>query len=120
MTIDTRSPLALVEQADVIHLDQLLALQPVLSQISEPNRLRIFALLTHGELCVCDIEAAMKLPQNLISHHLKVLKETGLIQARRNGRWMHYSINKHVLARIYPTLCALFNPDCVSDSTSRC
>lgn len=88
---------------------------PLLKLMSEPNRLRIFALLTSGERCVCEIEEAVSLPQNLVSHHLGVLREAGLIRARREGRWIHYSIDRAALGRIYPAVCRLFNPECVSD-----
>lgn len=91
------------------------AARPLLKVMSEPNRLRIFALLTQGELCVCDIESAVGLPQNLVSHHLGVLREAGFIRARRAGQWVYYAIDKAALAVIYPALCRLFNPDCVTD-----
>jgi DNA-binding transcriptional ArsR family regulator len=120
MSTRTSAPVALVERAEVIHRDQLQALQAALAQISEPNRLRIFALLTRGELCVCDIETCVSLPQNLVSHHLRSLREAGLIQARRSGRWVYYSVNKRTLAGIYPTVCALLNPACVSDAEANC
>jgi ArsR family transcriptional regulator, arsenate/arsenite/antimonite-responsive transcriptional repressor len=81
----------------------------------EPNRLRIFGYLSSGERCVCDVEQYMQLPQNLVSHHLGVLRDAGFIRARRDGRWVHYSVNKQILGEVYPTLCRLFNPDCVSD-----
>jgi ArsR family transcriptional regulator len=96
------------------HADAEAAL-PLLKLMSEPNRLRIFALLTSGERCVCEIEEAVSLPQNLVSHHLGVLREAGLIRARREGRWIHYSIDKAALRRVYPAVCRLFNPECVSD-----
>jgi DNA-binding transcriptional ArsR family regulator len=120
MMTRTSLPVALVERAELIHPDQLLALQAVLAQISEPNRLRIFALLARGELCVCDIETSVGLPQNLVSHHLRSLREAGLIQSRRDGRWVHYSINKRTLAEIYPVACALLNPDCVNEGAANC
>lgn len=88
----------------------------LLKLMGEPNRLRIFALLSAGERCVCEIEEAMRLPQNLISHHLGVLRDAGLIRARREGRWCHYAIDKQVLGQVYPALCRLFNPACVSDA----
>jgi ArsR family transcriptional regulator len=91
------------------------AVLPIIKLMGEPNRLRIFALLAGGELCVCEIEAAMRLPQNLVSHHLGVLREAGLIRARRQGRWVHYAVDKAALARVYPAVCRLFNPECVSD-----
>jgi ArsR family transcriptional regulator len=62
----------------------------------------------------------MNLPQNLISHHLGVLREAGLIRARREGRWVYYSVNKTTLEQIYPVLCRLFNPECVSEERSTC
>lgn len=96
------------------------AVLPLLKLMSEPNRLKIFSLLTAGERCVCDIETAMGLPQNLVSHHLGVLREARLIRAHRDGRWVYYSINKTTLEQVYPAICRLFNPDCVSDEPSMC
>jgi ArsR family transcriptional regulator len=93
---------------------------PVLKLMSEPNRLKIFALLAGGERCVCEIEESVKLPQNLVSHHLGVLRDAGYIRARRDGRWVYYSVNKETLAQVYPTLCRLFNPECVNDARSTC
>jgi ArsR family transcriptional regulator len=93
---------------------------PVLKLMSEPNRLKIFALLAGGERCVCEIEESVKLPQNLVSHHLGVLRDAGYIRARRDGRWVYYSVNKEMLAQVYPTLCRLFNPECVNDERSTC
>jgi ArsR family transcriptional regulator, arsenate/arsenite/antimonite-responsive transcriptional repressor len=95
-------------------------IQSLLKLMSEPNRLRIFALLASGERCVCEIEEGMQLPQNLVSHHLGVLRDAGFIRARRDGRWVHYSINKDALGEVYPALCRLFNPDCVSDEINTC
>ena len=93
---------------------------PLLKIMSEPNRLKIYSFLAAGECCVCDIEAFMKLPQNLVSHHLGVLRDAGYIRARREGRWVHYSVNMETLAAIYPVICRLFNPECVSDKKSAC
>lgn len=55
-------------------------------------RLRILMLLTHGELCVCDLMAVLEEPQSKVSRHLSYLKHSGLIQGRRVGTWMHYFI----------------------------
>ncbi|HZU12112.1 MAG TPA: metalloregulator ArsR/SmtB family transcription factor [Chloroflexota bacterium] len=52
----------------------------------------ILALLAHGERCVCDIEAALALPQNLVSHHLAALRRGGLLSDRRAGRWVYYRL----------------------------
>jgi len=100
-----------------VELDQVLLL---IRLLSEPNRLRLFALLTRGERCVCDIQSATAMPQNLASHHLRVLREAGLIEARRDGRWAYYRVNKAYWARIYPALCRLFDPNQMSDAPTRC
>jgi len=96
------------------------AVRPLLKVMGEPNRLRIFSLLTQGELCVCDIESAIGLPQNLVSHHLGVLREAGFIRARRAGQWVYYAIDKATLGEVYPALCRLFNPECVSGESRAC
>jgi len=64
--------------------------------VSEPNRLKILCLLRHGEQCVCDIWKNLDLPQNLTSHHLKKLKDFGLIESRQEGRRIIYRSNKKV------------------------
>ncbi len=61
--------------------------------LSEETRLRILKLLEHGELCVCDIVAALDMVQPKVSFHLAVLKETGFIKDRKQGRWTHYSLD---------------------------
>jgi len=61
--------------------------------LSDETRLRIIKILENGELCVCDINAALDIIQPKGSFHLKVLKRTGLIKDRKQGKWMYYSIN---------------------------
>ena len=60
--------------------------------LSEVTRLRILKLLEHGELCVCDLVAALEMSQPKISFHVAALKSAGLINDRKQGRWIHYSI----------------------------
>ena len=62
--------------------------------IAEPNRLKVLCLLSLGTKCVCEIEENLKLKQNLISHHLKVLKDSGLVTLKKEGQWRHYSLNE--------------------------
>jgi len=64
--------------------------------LAEENRLRILCLLLQGEHCVAELCQALDLPQNLVSHHLGVLREAGLLIARRDpedSRWVYYSVN---------------------------
>lgn len=60
--------------------------------LSEEIRLRILALLTNGERCVCDLMASLDLPQSTVSRHLTTLKNAGLVFGRRSGKWMYYRL----------------------------
>jgi len=65
----------------------------VFKALSEETRLRIMKLLEDGELCVCDIVAALDMIQPKVSFHLGVLKKAGLIKDRKQGKWIHYRID---------------------------
>lgn len=60
---------------------------------SDETRLRIIKLLERGELCVCDIVAALDMVQPKVSFHLGVLKKAHLLHGRKQGKWMHYKID---------------------------
>jgi len=70
-----------------------------LKVVAEENRLKILCLLRSGERCVCDIWQFIDLPQNLVSHHLKVLKDFGLVGDRKEGLRVYYSINKKEMSK---------------------
>jgi len=67
--------------------------------MSEKNRFKILCLLEEGEKCVCEIWQYLKLPQNLVSHHLKTLKDFNLILSRKEGVKIFYKINKKVVKK---------------------
>ncbi len=67
--------------------------------LSEPIRLRIAILLLDQELCVCDLMAVLKLPQSTISRHMSRMKSMGLVIDRRNGKWVHYRLEKTPLVK---------------------
>jgi ArsR family transcriptional regulator, arsenate/arsenite/antimonite-responsive transcriptional repressor len=60
--------------------------------LSDPTRLELINRLAGGEQCVCELTDALKTGQSRLSFHLKVLKDAGLIQDRREGRWMYYKL----------------------------
>jgi len=61
--------------------------------LGDPIRLRLFQLLAdHDELCVCHLTEALNLPQSTVSRHLGVLRHAGLVETRRDGKWMHYRL----------------------------
>jgi DNA-binding transcriptional ArsR family regulator len=64
----------------------------VLKSVSDPTRVRILKLLEGGEMCVCQIIAVLEFNQSTISKHLFLLKMAGLVKERREGKWVHYSL----------------------------
>lgn len=67
--------------------------------ISEENRLKILCILRGGERCVCEIWQHLELPQNLASHHLKVLKDFDLISPKKEGLKVFYRLNQKTLTK---------------------
>lgn len=74
------------------------ALCDALKAIGDPARWRVIELLAGGERCVCDLEAATELAQSRLSYHLAVLRHAGVVSARREGRWIYYSLSAETLA----------------------
>ncbi|XXJ20662.1 ArsR/SmtB family transcription factor [Desulfovibrio caledoniensis] len=60
--------------------------------LSEPTRLRVLRLLDHGELCVCDLMAALNMPQSTVSRHMSFLRNGGWVNSRRKGKWVYYTL----------------------------
>jgi ArsR family transcriptional regulator len=79
----------------------------VFKALSEPIRLRIMALLTVGELCVCDLTCVLGMPQSTISRHMNRLKVNGLVSDRRSGKWIHYSLDTG-FTHTFPEFAGLF------------
>lgn len=65
----------------------------IFKALADENRLRILALLLEGELCVCEIMAALDLPQSTVSRHLAYLRNHGWVKDSRRGVWMYYRFN---------------------------
>jgi ArsR family transcriptional regulator len=59
----------------------------------DPARLRILSVLADAARCVCDIRSAVPIAENLLSYHLRVLREVGLIEGSRRGRWIEYRVS---------------------------
>ena len=72
--------------------------------IAEKNRLKILNLLKDKELPASQINRQLRLPQNLSSHHLIVLKKTGLLKSRQQGRFIYYSLNQKNLKSVISDL----------------
>ncbi|MFF2727711.1 ArsR/SmtB family transcription factor [Streptomyces sp. NPDC058008] len=75
--------------------DQAEALAKVFKALGDPVRLRLLSMIASragGEVCVCDLTPAFDLSQPTISHHLKLLKQAGLIDSERRGTWVYYRL----------------------------
>src|SRR5712672_505771 len=75
--------------------------------LGDETRLRLLELLTTGQKSVAELMDLTALGQSLVSHHLRTLREAGLVIARREGRWVYYSIADQVLNRVRLTLYEL-------------
>jgi ArsR family transcriptional regulator len=85
----------------------------VLKALAEPNRLRIFAELMKGDTCNAELNEALGLPANLLSHHLRVLSDAALVTSRRDridGRWIYYSVDRETASRWQKWLSAFLDP----------
>lgn len=69
-------------------------LESVFKALADTTRLRILALLSSGEVCVCHLHDSMGIPQPTVSRHLAYLRRAGLVDARRDGVWMHYQMSR--------------------------
>jgi ArsR family transcriptional regulator len=87
----------------------------MLKAMSEPKRLRIVDMLSCGELCACEILEAFHITQPTLSHDMKVLVEAGIVEDRREGKNIYYSLRADTLAEMHQTLGRMFQdkPDCI-------
>jgi ArsR family transcriptional regulator len=72
--------------------------------MGDETRLQILELLSPGEQCVADLMAATGLGQSLVSHHLRTLRDAGLVHDRRDGRWIFYSLAEAAIAAVRQTV----------------
>jgi ArsR family transcriptional regulator len=82
--------------------EEIVEVAGVLKALAEPNRLRIFAALMTGDSCNCELNDRLGMPPNLLSHHLRVLSEAGLVTSRQDridGRWIYYSVDREAASR---------------------
>ncbi|MFK0244083.1 metalloregulator ArsR/SmtB family transcription factor [Amycolatopsis azurea] len=87
--------------------DQAVELSKLFKAMADPVRLRLLSLIAShdgGEACVCDLTDTFDLTGPTISHHLKVLRESGLITGQRRGTWVYYRVHPEVLARLSAVL----------------
>ena len=67
---------------------------------ADENRIQILELLRDGERCACRLLEEMKITQPTLSHHMKILCDSGIVVGRKDGKWMHYSISEDGLENV--------------------
>lgn len=67
---------------------------PVFKAMSDETRLKIIDILCCGEVCACDILSGLTISQSTLSYHMKMLTEAGIVNGRKEGQWMRYTLNK--------------------------
>ena len=78
--------------------------------LGDATRLRVLDLLAERERCVCELQDALRIPQSLLSFHLRKLKEAGLVVDRRDGRWIYYAASPEALSEAARFLRAVRAP----------
>lgn len=94
-----------------------------LKVLAEPRRLFIIHHLMEGVQCNCELGDVLQMAPNLISHHLGVLREAGLIDAERDpvdGRWIYYSVNREALDDLNQAFGAFFDPQRIKPRRQSC
>ena len=66
----------------------------IFKALCDENRVQIFRLLQHGKKCACKLLEAMQFTQPTLSHHMKILCDSGLVVGRKEGKWMYYSVSQ--------------------------
>ena len=80
-------------RSDLVSPDAVQGLADTFSALGDPTRVRILDVLSHGELCVCDLAAVLGLSQSAVSHQLRLLRNIRLVKPRRDGRIVFYSLD---------------------------
>ena len=107
-------------EADAVD-DKYKDMAVILKAISDPKRLKIVDMLSCGELCACDILTAFHVTQPTLSHDMKVLSNAKVVDTRREGQNIYYSLNQEVLEGLEAGLHLIFTEteDCICHTITR-
>ena len=88
--------------------------------LTDENRLAIMLALQHGEKCGCDLLKELKITQPTLSHHMKILADSGLVDYYKEGKWMHYSISAKGVKAFRDMVASYARCDCEADDCISC
>lgn len=101
-------------------VSDLTRLARVFHALSDETRLCMVAMLRNGERCVCDLTEALDAGQSRLSFHLRTLKDAGVVQDRREGRWSYYSLVPGALDGLDDAIAELSPAAAVRTVKARC
>lgn len=90
----------------------------VFKAFCDENRIRILQLLQNGEQCACKLLEEMNITQPTLSHHMKILCDSGIVVGRKDGKWMHYSLSKEGAEKAKTYLDALTTVNTIGENQS--
>jgi ArsR family transcriptional regulator, lead/cadmium/zinc/bismuth-responsive transcriptional repressor len=106
-------------ESPLVHLDNVRQVQPEIlltakaqqmaeffGALADPTRLKLLSALAHQELCVCDLAAAVKMSESAVSHQLRILRTLRIVEYRREGRNVHYSLADSHVMNLYREVAA--------------
>jgi ArsR family transcriptional regulator len=102
-----------------VDVDETTTTAGVLKALAEPLRWRIVELLAGEELCVCHLVEELDVPQPLVSHHLRVLRDLGLVSTERFRYWTYYRLETEALAPLAIRLAQIVQEPSVSTDRRR-
>ena len=81
----------------------------VFKAMGDENRLTILSLLKDGERCACRLQEALGISQPTLSHHMRILLDAGLVNGRKDGKWIYYSLSESGAQRAKDLLCSVLD-----------
>ena len=91
----------------------------IFKAIGDVNRLQILELLRNGERCACMLLEDLQISQSTLSHHMKLLCDAGLVCGRKDGKWVHYSIEPNAAVELQKLLYTILTPDADAEQCCR-
>lgn len=86
----------------------------------DERRLEILELLRGGEMCACHLEERLPISQSTLSHHMKILCDSGVVECRKEGKWSHYSISEFGSHEAMKLICEVTAVSIVDEKLSTC
>lgn len=86
----------------------------------DENRLQILDMLKSGEKCACKLVDELNISQSTLSHHMKILCDAGIVKGRKDGKWVHYSLDEDGAKRAEEMLKSMLTVDAVNETNEVC